>query len=402
MRRGDTGAEGNTYDLDRAVDVAIEAIEALAVGIGPRPPTSEQERAAADWFAGRLGELGLKPKVTDFPAYRSFGQVYLPLFLFSLGSGLIKKRSPRLLLASVAAAIGYWEGDFRSWGGLEKALPQRSRNVIAEIVPKGVIERTVCLVSHLDSSRSGMMFHPAITPYVGRILAGVSAAIGVQVVAALVRYLPGDNGRLLSRVASGVIAVAAGLVAERELRGEDVAGANDNASGVGACLALADRLAQKPLGGTRVVILATGGEEAGVLGMRRFLETTDTEGWLFLNFDGVGADAPLRYLRVEGGPLNPRAADPGLIAVAERVGADLPELGLSGCDHGSGLPYDATAVLARGGRALTIACQGRSIPNYHWPTDLPEAIEPAALARSIRLAQEMLARIDRGEADRVG
>lgn len=393
-------ADEGTAAGGREVEIALGAVEALAGEIGPRAPTSEQEVAAAAWFAAKLEGLGIVPRVDRFPAYRSFGRLYIPLFVLALTAGRVKKPASQMLLGGLAAGIGYWEGEFRSWGKVADLLPGRSQNVWAVIEPEGDVKRTVCLVSHLDSSRSGLMFAPQLTPHLGRILAAVSGAVGIQAVAPLLRRLVGPLGAAVTRFTRGLIAVALGLVIERELRGEDVAGANDNASGVGVCLALAEQLSRRPLAETRVVILATGAEEAGVLGMRSFLDSQDTEGWLFLNFDGMGADAPLRYLRVEGGPLNPRPGDQGLVELAERIGARLPELGLSACDHGSGLPYDATAVLARGGRALTFGCQGRSIPNYHWPSDLPSAIEPASLARSIRLAQEMLAGIDRGEADR--
>lgn len=392
--------EGKGWGGVAGVDRALRTIDAFAGGIGPRAPTSKAESEAAEWLGRELESLGLKVEFEEFPAYRSFGMLYLPLFALSLLSGLGRRRRWKSLLAGLAALIGIWEGDFRSWGGLTKLLPRRSGNVSAVIEPTTDARRTVCLVCHLDSSRSGLMFHSAVTPYVGPIMAAVSGAVAVQAGAPILRLLPGRVDRWLLSGARGLIAVALGLVAERELRGEDVPGANDNASGVGACLALADQLTQEPLTETRVVILATGAEEAGVLGMRHFLDSVNTDGWLFLNFDGVGADAPLRYLRVEGGPLNPRAADPAMVALAERIGTAEPGLGLSACDHGSGLPYDSTAVMARGGRALTIGCQGRAIPNYHWPSDLPEAVEPASLGRAIRLAQEMLVGIDRGEADR--
>src|SRR5205085_7230497 len=109
--------------------------------------------------------------------------------------------------------------------------------------------------------------------------------------------------------------------------------------------------------------------EAGLLGARAFLDGHDTEHWLFLNFDGVGAPATLRYLPREGiGRTWP--ADTALIGLAERVRAERPELGLEPLDAPTGLTYDATAVLARGGRALSlVAADGGRIPNYHRPTD---------------------------------
>ena len=186
---------------------------------------------------------------------------------------------------------------------------------------------------------------------------------------------------------------------EREIRGVDVPGANDNASGAAATAVLAAECAATPLSSTRLVLLITGSEEANVIGSRAFLDAHDTSGWLFLNFDGVGAPAALHHLHREGGALRSWPSDPGLRAVAERVSESCPELSLSGTDKSSGLPYDSTPILARGGRAITLTVQNGSIPNYHWPTDTAERIDREVLARALEAGREMIAAIDRGEAD---
>ena len=69
-------------------------------------------------------------------------------------------------------------------------------------------------------------------------------------------------------------------------------------------------------------------------------------------------------------------------------------------DGPSGLTYDATAVLARGGRALTlVAGDGGRIPNYHQPSDTVANIDRDALARSVEVGRELIALVDRGDAD---
>ena len=147
------------------------------------------------------------------------------------------------------------------------------------------------------------------------------------------------------------------------------------------------------------MILVTGSEESGVLGMQNFLEARDTDGWLFLNFDGVGGRAPLRYLLKEGGPMSSWKADPGLVRLAEALALRRPELSLSGSLRSSGLPYDATPVLARGGRAMTLTALGERIPDYHQPTDTFDRIDPAVLADALEAGRELIRAIDRGEAD---
>jgi hypothetical protein len=196
------------------------------------------------------------------------------------------------------------------------------------------------------------------------------------------------------------VAASLGLLIERELRGQDVPGANDNASGAGTVVQLAGEVAARPLEATRLVVLITGAEEAGVLGSRAFLAGHETSDWLFLNFDGVGAPATLRYLPEEGiGRKWP--ADERLVQLAERVRAEHPELGLEPVDAPTGLTYDATPVLAGGGRALTlVAGDGGRIPNYHRPSDTVGNLDVDVLERAVGVGRELIALVDRGEADR--
>ena len=202
-----------------------------------------------------------------------------------------------------------------------------------------------------------------------------------------------------STAARALVATGLGLLAERELRGVDVPGANDNASGVGVAAQLAAEVAREPLESTRVVFLATGCEESGLLGMQAFLRSHETAGWLFLNFDSVGGPATLRYIEREG-MVQKWPADPRLISLAQRLRSRRPELELEPAGHPIGLTYDTTAVLARGGRALTfVAGDGGVIPNYHWPSDTAANVDPGCIARALTAGREMVAAIDRGEAD---
>ena len=161
---------------------------------------------------------------------------------------------------------------------------------------------------------------------------------------------------------------------------------------------LALELAAEPLEHTRVVALMTGCEEAGLLGAQAFLRSRDTSGWLFLNVDNVGGPATLRYTLHEG-LATKWDCDPGLVAIAERIASDAPELGLASSEGPIGLTYDVTPVLARGGRGITlVAGDDGVIPNYHWPTDTPENLDPDSIARALEVARRMVAAVDAGEA----
>lgn len=367
--------------------LAQELIGNLAGEIGPRRPGSTGERAAAACVERVLAAHGLDPWIEAFRGPNSFAWAQaVPLAL-----GLLRPGFGALLL------------------GLAESTPQlepvsrasslmASRNVLARIEPDGECRRTLVLVSHLDTSRSGLLFHPRLAPHLRKLLGLVSAAMLGQAVG---RHLRGSalGGRLAS-VSRLVLAGGLCLLAERELRGHDVPGANDNASGVAVATGLACELARSPLAHTRVVFLATGCEESGTAGMRAFLERHrgQWEDWLFLNLDGVGAPATLRYLPREG--INHLyRADPGLVRTCERLARRRPDLGLQRAERLAGLTYDSTPVLARGGRALTLSAQDATIPNYHTATDVLENIDEDVLRRALETARELAFAIDRGEPD---
>ncbi len=379
-----------------ACESGLECIRELSERIGPRAPCSPEEKGAATCIAERLSGLGLEPEIEEFASTRSFGAVYLAIFATALGGGFLQGvRGLRVvghLAAAVGAATAVLEGRFHPGGVASLLRRERSVNVHASIEPSGAVERTVCLVSHMDSSRAGLMFHPRVVAHLGALVSAAGFSALLQVISGplmRVRRL-----RPLVLVSRGLVALGLGLIVEREVRGSDVPGANDNASGVGACVALAETLVGSPLKRARVVILVTGSEESGALGMREFLSRHNTGGWWFVNFDGVGADAPLRVLSKEGGPLSAVDADPELLELARQVGAEDPELLASPLAHGSGLPYDSTPVLVRGGRAISVVNQEGAIPDYHWPTDRMDRISPEAFSRAVRFGRKLVEKLD--------
>lgn len=376
---------------DEDIDDGIEGIRVLSREIGPRPSASAEEAAAALYISERLREMDLEPKTEEFRSSRSFGPAYLLTFGLAVTAGLFRRGLLRYALGGLAATLGIADSRFSRYGTSALVKHRTSRNVSAAIEPAGEAEQTVCLVSHMDSSRSGLMFHPRVTPVLGRLVAMAGVGLAVQALDPLIGRGP---GRWVVRKARALCFLAFGLVLEREVRGENVAGANDNASGVGACVALASRFSRERLSRTRLVILVTGSEESGVHGMSAFLEAHETDGWLFVNYDGVSADAPLRVLSKEGGPLGAVDADPELLRLAEVVGRESEELEAPPLAHGSGLPYDATPVLLSGGRAMSVVNQSGAIPDYHWPSDRFDNLSQTAFARAVRFGEALLLKID--------
>ena len=378
----------------------MTTVERLASEIGPRRPTGPAERRAAELLRGLLEDAGAPAELQSFRGYASFGAPFgLIMSAAALPSLLpANARRARVALAATATAALLTEGSLR-FTPLTRALSRwSSQNVVAAVEPTGSPRRTLCLTAHLDTSRSGLMFDPR---FVGLLGAWITLNSLLVAGCGLAEPLLGRRrgGRRLQALARSLIAAGLGLIAERELRGVDVPGANDNASGCAVVVELAREIAARPLASTRAVICLTGCEEAGTLGARAFLDRHRTEGWLFLNFDNVGAGASLRYLRREG-VIAKWAADPELIAIASAIEKRRPELRMAPEDAPAGLTYDSSPVLAAGGRALTLSIQDGSIPNLHWPTDTLANVDPEGVERALKAGRELVAAIDRGDADR--
>ena len=390
-------AAGSGIDpLDRAMSL----IDLLANEVGSRRPTSRDEGLAALLLRDRLRRDGVEAEIERFDGYESFGYPFGLIQAAALVPSLLPARR-RLLRSGIAMLAGATLASEGSlvFSPLSKLLSRRrSGNVVATIEPSGPVERTLCLMAHMDTSRSGLMFDPRYVAMLGpwislQSIAGLGQAVGEPLIGGTRR------GRRVLAATRALLAAGLALLAERELRGVDVPGANDNASGCAVAGVLAAEIAANPLSSTRVVLVLTGCEEAGTLGSQAFIESHDTEGWAFLNFDNVGGPGSVRYLRREG-VLSKWDADPGLIAAADRVASEAPELRMLPTDTPAGLTYDSSPILARGGRALTISVQDGSIPNLHWPTDTYENVEADGVSRTLRAGRALVGLVDAGVADR--
>ncbi|MGH2957567.1 MAG: M28 family metallopeptidase [Solirubrobacterales bacterium] len=378
---------------------AMQWVRLLADEIGPRRPTGPAERLAAERVRDELGSEGLAAQLEEFRGLSTFAAPVGAVVGMALAAGALPRRRwlARSLLAAAAGAHLIVEGGLVRTPVTDVLSRRRSQNLVATIEPAEDAERTICLLCHLDTSRSGLLFHPSLIGHLTPWLKAQSAAVLVQSAEPLLGR--SRSGRLALAGCRALLATAAALLLERELRGEDVPGANDNASGVAVVAQLAlELLADRPRR-SRIVVLMTGCEEAGMLGAQAFLRSRDTSGWLFLNFDNVGGAAPLHYLPQEG-IVQKWDADSALASIAAAIARDRPELGLRAAERPIGLTYDATPVMARGGRAITfVAADDGVIPNYHWPTDTTENVDPGALERGLEVGRLLVGAIDRGEAD---
>ena len=158
------------------------------------------------------------------------------------------------------------------------------------IEPESAPQQTITSSPHMDSSRSGIDVSSEV-----HAISGQGVICGRRRPDAERSRSPDQldaASRLLVKAAR-LIGLSALLVL-RNCGGEDVPGANDNASGVAACLNLAEAIRRGSARAQPPRDPRDRREESGVIGMREFLQKERHRGWIFINFDGVSADAPLR------------------------------------------------------------------------------------------------------------
>jgi hypothetical protein len=202
---------------------------------------------------------------------------------------------------------------------------------------------------------------------------------------------------VLSALSSAALVIVLALLIERESSGQDVNGGNDNASGVGVMLALAETLTQEPPAHTEIWFLATGCQEADLIGMSAFVSRHHKEledAW-FLGLDSVaGSGAGLRWITTSS-TLEALHSDPHLVRLAEEIAATHPRFeASSGVWRSAGLDTDVAAV--RGLRAMSLVAltpEG-TIPNWHWPTDTYENVDESGLERCYGFTLELIRRFD--------
>jgi hypothetical protein len=379
-----------------------------------RPSASEGERRAAELIASRLEALGCPAAVEE---ERAHGTYWWPIGLANLLSAAFaaaalrrRGRSARATaaLVSAACAAGLWDdlGQGRRW--FRRALlPHRQTwNVVAEAGDPAA-QRTVVLIAHHDAAHSGLVFHPALgripprlTPKLHErsrqtlpILYGVW--IGPVLIAA-------GAGLALRRLLGAGMAVALGAVAamvDIGARGV-VPGANDNLAAVGVLLALAQSLRERPLEGVRVLLVSTGSEESFSEGMEAFGRRH------FVELDRGHTE--MVCLECLGGPTLSVIEGEGMLRM--RYYPESMRDALADAAAAAHVPIerglrtvaatDALVPLREGYQVVTLASVDYTkLPlNYHWPTDVPEALHWRTIEDAVAVCERFL----RARADQAG
>ena len=143
---------------------------------------------------------------------------------------------------------------------------------------------------------------------------------------------------------------------------------------------------------TEVLIVATGCEEAGMVGMQSFLRRHREElerSWI-INIDNVGA-GDVTYTTREG-MLIPRQTGRELTETAATV-ASLPGIRVTSAPFRT-MSTDTEPALLLGLEAISVIATRDGLPvNWHWKTDTFENIDPDSVDMAYRFVEQVVRRL---------
>ncbi|HEY7874862.1 MAG TPA: hypothetical protein VIG64_07035 [Actinomycetota bacterium] len=359
----------------------MEAIRVLAGEIGPRPPCSEGEHRAARWCAGRLEAMGLRVELEAFESRPSVAPILCRYLALSAAAAVVLVPLPLVaFVAAVAALVLY----AREVDGRPLVPPRGGTSVNVVARRDAAVGPSLVVVANLDSGRPALRFSPRFAPGPRGWAVGLHLALVAVPVVAAIAWVTESTQALpphlwLVAVGFGAVLAAAGAAEWSSSKSAALDGANDNASGVAALLAVADRFA-----GSDVWWVLLGSGHAGNVGMQRFLEMHAHElgEARILNLTGVGS-GELTAPREEG-LLRSRRGDAPLMDAAVEAGAEMGPLRT--------VQTAAAVSLARARPALSIAGldERGSIAHQGGASDTVADVDPATFARAVELVARVV------------
>lgn len=371
--------------------------------IGARPTGSAAERRAGEYVRDVLAACNLvDTRRQPFATYPSSGSAALPVTVSAALGALVAERGRFGKLLGGLALLNGALNLLRLEGGLPAAFQTliatvESQNIIARIPPSGETKRAITIVAHLDSNKQRFLFPlpiPPLTRAFHTLSTGIAALGGISMLLDALTGTRRVNGlQKLARWAT-LLGTASLIIDEFQ---PFVEGANDNATALSVALGLAETLSAAPLANTEVILLFTGSEETGCVGIAAYLDQyapplTNT---YFIDIEMVGT-GNLCYITEHGiNQFVTYTPAPRITAQAAAVARAHPELGVTG--KRMTIVEEVAILRARGYEALCVAGYGADgmLPNWHRVTDTLDNIEPDTLQRAARYIYALMQALDR-------
>jgi len=389
-------------DQSSRVESWLEHIRVLVEDIGPRGSTTEGEWRGSGYCGQVLNGLGLAPQMERFTSARSIYHPHLFAAVGLLIAFIIYPLAGRAsaciaaLISFVALLSQMMELGLRD-NLLRRLVPKGpSQNIVAAVQPSGKHEQDLVLMGHVDSHRTPIIFSTPRWLLAYMIFTAVGfTAFSAQVVLYILGAVTQWGWIWPVSIASAVSAVLLIALCVQADRTPFNKGANDNASGAGLVLALAEQLHREPLQHTRVWLVCSGCEEVQHYGATDFFRRhrADFHNPAALVFDSIGCAGPA-WLRKEG-IVVPFYSNRDLVTLAEKVAADQPELEARPTRIIGGNTEMADALRARV-PAITLCGIGLNgkLPYWHQAGDTLDKIDPEVLARTYAFTWAFMQALD--------
>ena len=363
----------------------------LSEEIGARGSATEEEKRAANYCRDLLKGMGYEVIEQQFKALTTFSWLYITFYLWPLVAWALD-----LPLLALLGSILFFL-DLNTYQVLSKVFPTGASQNIYATHPEGE-GRQVVLVAHLDSSKAGLNFSPSMVKGFRTSFLLMVGSLCAAPILLFVSSTWGGVWRFVALVPCLYLAFASITLIHREIWNRYTNGANDNASGVGAVLAVAERFKADLPSGVQLSVLLTGCEEAGTYGMIHFLgkHGSNLKEAAFINLDNIGA-GNLHYMSGEGMfPVFKAPAE--LIEACQRVAKRRPELGVRQGVYNL-LSTDAMPALVRGYKAVSFLSMSDEglLPNWHWPTDTFENVELKTVETAVEFVVELVTELGKAQ-----
>lgn len=351
----------------------IEALAAMQRG------SAAEDKPQVAWLERRLRDAGAHELRTEtFRFQRRWIWRYGAHGGAGVAAALIGGPAGAGLAAATLASVELDISGRSTW--LSRFLPGGDgANVVARIPAAGQPRRTVVFIAHHDAQRAGLMWRLAQPRQ--------PMALPSQAMFALIATGCLIGSRVL-RALGGAVLGAMMLLGLDVARQRVVPGANDNASGVAALLALMTAFARDPLERTEVIAVFSDCEEVGLGGSSAWIaahgDELDRASTLVVSLDTLGSGEPAVVSR--DGALTARFsratqdwADRGALRAAVPPPRRIDLIA----------PTDGSPPNHAGLHTLSlVSCtaDGTLGPHYHQPTDTPENVDYGSVEQCTRLA----------------
>ncbi len=381
----------------------LNHIYKLAVEIGPRGSTTDEERQAAEYAHEEFKKMGLVPVWQDFKSAKS---IFLPhiigsfimvfaFIIYPLGgtiTAIIAALLSILVIVSELQELGFQNNLIRM------LIPKgNSQNVHAVIAPEKEHKQDIILVGHLDTQRTPLFFrnHTFVKIY-DNFTTIIFVTYLIQTVFYSLSVFFSWNWVWYASIPAAVCAVLMiSFFIEADFS-PFTAGANDNASAAGMVLTLAEELKRKPLEHTRVFAVCTGCEETQHYGMiawyKRHLSMLKNPRTIV--FELLGVDGP-GYLTQEG-IIVPFKSDPQMLSMVKTISQEHPQWGAYPVKISGGNSEMADALRNKIPAICLFGISKDGVaPYWHQVEDTFDKMNPAVMENVWSLTTELIQEIDK-------